>query len=117
MAVKRWAPRTLDTDAQRGEGTFEKSIIALERLNSAGYGSGDPSRVLTLMVNPVGALLTVWLIDQAELRASDHGGVGQTAALSAGSPAIDYGSDCSSHDQRGMPRVGPCDSGAYEYQP
>ena len=50
--------RKRNTDAQRGGGTFEKSIRALERLNAAGYGSGDPSRVLTLMVNPVGALLT-----------------------------------------------------------
>jgi radical SAM/Cys-rich protein len=47
-----------NTDAQRGEGTFEKSIKALRRLNAAGYGQGDPERVLTLMVNPVGALLT-----------------------------------------------------------
>jgi radical SAM/Cys-rich protein len=50
--------RKRNTDAQRGDGTFEKSIRALERLNAAGYGSGDPRRVLTLMVNPVGALLT-----------------------------------------------------------
>jgi radical SAM/Cys-rich protein len=50
--------RQRNTDAQRGDGAFEKSIRALERLNSAGYGSGDPSKVLTLMVNPVGALLT-----------------------------------------------------------
>jgi len=47
-----------NTDAQRGEGTFEKSIEALRRLNVAGYGHGDPERLLTLMVNPVGALLT-----------------------------------------------------------
>jgi radical SAM/Cys-rich protein len=50
--------RRRNTDAQRGEGTFEKSIRALDRLNAAGYGSGDPARVLTLMVNPIGALLT-----------------------------------------------------------
>jgi radical SAM/Cys-rich protein len=50
--------RRRNTDAQRGDGTFEKSIKALQRLNAAGYGSGDPSRILTLMVNPVGALLT-----------------------------------------------------------
>ena len=50
--------RRRNTDAQRGDGTFEKSIRALERLNAAGYGLGDPSRILTLMVNPVGALLT-----------------------------------------------------------
>jgi len=50
--------RRRNTDSQRGEGTFEKSIRALERLNAVGYGTGDPNRSLTLMVNPVGALLT-----------------------------------------------------------
>ncbi len=50
--------RRRNTDAQRGEGTFEKSIKALRRLNEVGYGQGDPDRQLTLMVNPVGALLT-----------------------------------------------------------
>jgi radical SAM/Cys-rich protein len=50
--------RRRNTDSQRGDGTFEKSIHALELLNAAGYGKGDPDRVLTLMVNPVGALLT-----------------------------------------------------------
>jgi radical SAM/Cys-rich protein len=50
--------RRRNTDAQRGDGTFSKSIEALKRLNGAGYGSGDPNRRLTLMVNPVGAVLT-----------------------------------------------------------
>jgi len=50
--------RKRNTDAQRGDGTFDKSIKALERLNGVGYGTNDPARVLTLMVNPVGALLT-----------------------------------------------------------
>jgi radical SAM/Cys-rich protein len=50
--------RRRNTDAQRGDGTFEKSIKALERLNEWGYGKDDPDRILTLMVNPVGALLT-----------------------------------------------------------
>ncbi len=50
--------RRRNTDAQRGDGTYEKSITALRRLNHAGYGSGDPRRVLTLMVNPVGVVLT-----------------------------------------------------------
>lgn len=49
--------RKLNTDAQRGDGTFEKSIEALRRLNAAGYGQGDPKRRLTLMSNPVGAFL------------------------------------------------------------
>jgi radical SAM/Cys-rich protein len=50
--------RRRNTDAQRGDGTFEKSIEALDRLNRVGYGQGDPRRLLTLMVNPVGAHLT-----------------------------------------------------------
>jgi radical SAM/Cys-rich protein len=49
--------RKLNTDKQRGDGTFEKSIDALRRLNAAGYGSGDPRRRLTLMSNPAGAYL------------------------------------------------------------
>jgi radical SAM/Cys-rich protein len=50
--------RRRNTDAQRGDGTFEKSIEALRRLNAVGYGQGDPRRRLTLVMNPVGALLT-----------------------------------------------------------
>jgi radical SAM/Cys-rich protein len=50
--------RRRSTDAQRGDGTFAKSIEALRRLNGAGYGQGDPKRRLTLVTNPVGALLT-----------------------------------------------------------
>ncbi|NJN30778.1 MAG: radical SAM/Cys-rich domain protein [Synechococcales cyanobacterium RM1_1_8] len=49
--------RQRNTDAQRGDGTYERSIEALKRLNAAGYGQGDPQRVLTLMTNPVGAFL------------------------------------------------------------
>ena len=50
--------RRTNTDSQRGQGTFEKSIEALMRLNRAGYGQGDPDRQLTLLVNPVGSDLT-----------------------------------------------------------
>ncbi len=50
--------RRRNTDIQRGEGTFEKSIEALHRLNDAGYGQDDPDRRLTLIVNPVGSHLT-----------------------------------------------------------
>jgi radical SAM/Cys-rich protein len=49
--------RRLNTDAQRGEGTFDRSIEALRRLNAAGYGQGDPQRRLTLVSNPAGAFL------------------------------------------------------------
>jgi radical SAM/Cys-rich protein len=50
--------RQRNTDAQRGNGTFEQSITALKRLNAVGYGKGDPHRQLTLVSNPVGAFLS-----------------------------------------------------------
>jgi radical SAM/Cys-rich protein len=49
--------RARNTDAQRGDGTFAKSIEALRLLNAHGYGKGDPERRLTLMSNPAGAFL------------------------------------------------------------
>jgi predicted outer membrane repeat protein len=48
---------------------------------------------------------------------ADNGGPTETLALPEGSPAIDIGSDCPERDQRGEPRAGDCDSGAYEYRP
>lgn len=44
------------TDAQRGDGVFEKSIKALQLLNEAGYGREDGLR-LDLVYNPSGAFL------------------------------------------------------------
>lgn len=49
--------RRPNTDAQRGDGVFERSIRAMRILNAAGYGHGDPRRKLTLVSNPVGAFL------------------------------------------------------------
>jgi len=49
--------RKRNTDLQRGDGTFERSIEALKRLNTVGYGRGDPRLRLILMHNPVGAFL------------------------------------------------------------
>jgi radical SAM/Cys-rich protein len=49
--------RRRGTDAQRGDGTFGRSLEALRRLNAAGYGRGDAGRRLTLVANPVGAFL------------------------------------------------------------
>jgi radical SAM/Cys-rich protein len=54
-SLPHWRRRP--TDAQRGDGSFARSIEALRRLNRAGYGQGRPERRLTLMVNPVGAFL------------------------------------------------------------
>ncbi|MGE5412597.1 MAG: arsenosugar biosynthesis radical SAM (seleno)protein ArsS [Syntrophomonadaceae bacterium] len=54
-SLPHWRRR--GTDAQRGDGTFERSLEALRRLNAAGYGRDDPRRRLTLVANPVGAFL------------------------------------------------------------
>lgn len=45
------------TDAQRGDGVFEKSIEALRRLNALGYGVEGSGLTLNLVYNPVGAFL------------------------------------------------------------
>ncbi len=47
---------------------------------------------------------------------ADNGGPTPTMALPAGSPALDVADDCPELDQRGLPRSGLCDSGAYELQ-
>jgi radical SAM/Cys-rich protein len=49
--------RLAQTDAQRGEGVFDKSIRALQRLNERGYGVEGSGLVLNLVYNPVGAFL------------------------------------------------------------
>ena len=45
------------TDTQRGDGVFERSISALQRLNALGYGDGQSGLKLNLVTNPVGAFL------------------------------------------------------------
>lgn len=49
--------RASQTDAQRGEGIFEKSIKALRLLNQLGYGREGSGLRLNLVHNPVGAFL------------------------------------------------------------
>ena len=43
------------TDRQRGDGVYERSIRALQRLNALGYGDGRSGLRLVLVANPVGA--------------------------------------------------------------
>jgi hypothetical protein len=47
---------------------------------------------------------------------ANNGGPTDTYAIKANSPAIDKGVGCESTDQRGFPRKGACDIGAYEFQ-
>jgi radical SAM/Cys-rich protein len=43
-----------NVDKQRGKGTFDASIRALQQLNEVGYGQPDNDLVLNLVYNPVG---------------------------------------------------------------
>ena len=52
------------TDSQRGDGVFDKSLEALKRLNTVGYGMENSDLVLNLVYNPAGAFLPG---DQSEL--------------------------------------------------
>ena len=45
------------TNAQRGDGVFEDSILALQHLNTLGYGRNGTGLLLNLVTNPVGAFL------------------------------------------------------------
>jgi radical SAM/Cys-rich protein len=53
------------TDAQRGDGTYDKSIKVLKLLNEIGYGKEETGLRLNLVYNPVGAFLPP---DQEALR-------------------------------------------------
>lgn len=46
-----------NVDAQRGNGVFQTSLKALQRLNTLGYGKPDSGLILNLVYNPTGATL------------------------------------------------------------
>lgn len=46
-----------NVDQQRGKGVFDKSIAALQQLNTLGYGRDDSNLALNLVYNPQGANL------------------------------------------------------------
>jgi sulfatase maturation enzyme AslB (radical SAM superfamily) len=47
--------RAMNTDRQRGAGVYEKSIAALKRLNTLGFGNGSSGLRLVIVTNPVEA--------------------------------------------------------------
>jgi len=56
-----------NVDKQRGKGTFDKSIAALQKLNALGYGREGSGLILNLVYNPQGAALPP---EQAPLQAA-----------------------------------------------
>jgi len=55
-----------NVDRQRGKGVFDKSIVALRKLNALGYGRQGSGLVLNLVYNPQGPVLPP---DQLKLEA------------------------------------------------
>lgn len=47
----------MQTDAQRGDGIFDRSIDALKKLNALGYGMAGSGLELNLVSNPAGAFM------------------------------------------------------------
>lgn len=66
-----------NVDAQRGDGVFAKSIVALRRLNDAGYAR-SPDLTLDLVYNPGGAFLPA---SQAQLEADYRKHLGEEFGL------------------------------------
>lgn len=58
-----------NVEKQRGKGVFGKSISALEKLNSLGYGKEGSGLILNLVYNPVGEHLPP---EQTQLEADYH---------------------------------------------
>lgn len=61
-------------DRQRGDGVFDKSIAALQKLNALGYGADGSGLVLNLVYNPQGPVLPP---GQQELQADYQRELGQ----------------------------------------
>lgn len=69
---------SIKTDAQRGDGVFDKSIEALKMLNAVGYGQPDSGLILNLVYNPSGAFLPPGqseLQDQFKKKLGDRFGI------------------------------------------
>ena len=102
---------------------LRNSIVAGNR---AGLGSGSPDCFGTMtsqghnLVQDTSGCSGVTgpgdITGQAAqfLALDENGGPTQTHALASSSPAIDKGEGCMPTDQRGAPRSGVCDIGAYE---
>lgn len=65
--------------------------------------------------NDFNATTSITIADPKLNTITNNGGFSTTMALQSTSPAINAGSGCSTLDQRGAPRIGICDIGAFEF--
>ena len=92
-----------NVDAQRGDGTFDDSLAALQQLNALGYGQPDTGLLLDLVYNPQGPVLPP---PQGQLEAdyrqhlAQHYGIRFNHLLTlANMPIKRFGSTLVSHGQ------------------
>lgn len=92
-----------NVDAQRGDGTFDDSLTALQQLNALGYGQPDTGLLLDLVYNPQGPVLPP---PQGQLEAdyrqhlAQHYGIRFNNLLTlANMPIKRFGSTLVSHGQ------------------
>jgi hypothetical protein len=101
---------TLVDDNTEGASMMEGEVSCDHSHGGAGVNMeypGDPSSPCTTSV----------IVADAQLGPlQSNGGVTQTMAPAAGSPALAKGTGCPATDQRGEPRANPCTLGAYEVQ-
>jgi radical SAM/Cys-rich protein len=92
-----------NVDRQRGKGVFDKSIVALRRLNEAGYGDPRTGRVLNLVFNPQGPNLPpnqeALQADYTRILFERHGVVFNDLYALANMPIQRFGSTLISKDQ------------------
>ena len=94
-----------NVDRQRGKGVFDKSIVALRRLNAAGYGDPRTGRVLNLVFNPQGPNLPpnqeALQADYKRILFERHGVVFNDLYALANMPIQRFGSTLISKEQFG----------------
>jgi len=94
-----------NVDRQRGKGVFDKSIVALRRLNDAGYGDPRTGRVLNLVFNPQGPNLPpnqeALQADYKRILFERHGVVFNDLYALANMPIQRFGSTLISKEQFG----------------
>lgn len=100
--------------AGNGGNTWQIQQHASDNFVDLGNNLQFPAKYTTNS-NDYNVTASITIADPKLVTITNNGGFSTTMALQSGSPAIDAGSGCSTLDQRGAPRVGICDIGAFEF--
>ncbi len=100
--------------AGNGGNTWNIQQHTTDNLVDLGNNMQFPAKA-TNNFNDFNATASITIADPKLITLTNNGGFAPTMALQTGSPAINAGSGCTTLDQRGAPRVGVCDVGAFEF--